>query len=413
LNKRTFVIFLTVFIDLLGFGIIIPLLPTFSQHELHMHESTIGLVAGMFSLMQFIFNPFWGRLSDAYGRKPIIIFSLFGNVLSYTMLGLVFSGVFKSVAVLFIARGMAGFFSANIGAAMAYMADITTGKERAKGMGTLGAAFGLGFVFGPFLGGFIAKRFGFDVPAFLSAFLSLTAFIFAISFLKESLRVELRRKISWARKQLSTINYQLSIGKRFHHAITHPNIGILILLFFIIMLSISTIFSTFQLFAEREEGFHYDVEQVSYLFAYLGLIGALVQGILVKYLVKIFDERRILIAGNLLMAVGLGSIPLSHTNLTYLLGSLFFLSVGNGMNQPATLSLISRFTKPDEQGSILGVNQSLGALARFIGPTWGGFVYEKMGFAYPFITGGAFMVIGTLISFRLLHEKFDVSRVKI
>ena len=409
MTKRTFVIFLTVFIDLLGFGIIIPLLPTFSQHELHMHESTIGLVAGIFSLMQFIFNPFWGRLSDAYGRKPIIIFSLFGNVLSYTLLGLVFSGVFKSVAVLFIARGMAGFFSANIGAAMAYMADITTGQERAKGMGTLGAAFALGFVFGPFLGGLFAKRFGFGFPVFLSAFLSLTAFIFAIIFLKESLPAELRRKIIWARNKLSIVNYQLSIGKRFHHALTHPNVGLLIILFFIIMFSISTIFSTFQLFAEREEGFHYDVEQVSYLFAYLGLIGALVQGVLIKYLVKLFDERKILIAGNLLMAVGLGSIPLSHTNLIYLLGSLFLMSVGNGMNQPTILSLISRFTKPDEQGSILGVNQSLSALARFLGPTWGGFVYEKLGFAFPFLTGGAFMVLGTLVSFRLLNERFNAN----
>ena len=130
-----FVIFLVVFIDLLGFGIVIPLLPPYSENVLHMSASYIGLVIGIFSFMQFIFNPFWGRLSDIYGRKPIIIFSLIGNVLSYALLGLVFSGVFKSEIVLFISRAMAGFFSANIGAAMAYISDITTPKERSKGMG--------------------------------------------------------------------------------------------------------------------------------------------------------------------------------------------------------------------------------------------------------------------------------------
>src|SRR5437016_9304574 len=133
MNKRVFVIFLTVFIDLLGFGVVIPLLPSFGLNELHMSETMIGLAAGSFSLMQFIFNPFWGRLSDKFGRKPIIVFCLGGNVLSYTILGLVFSGALKSIVFLFLARSLAGFFSANIGAAMAYMADITEGKDRAKG----------------------------------------------------------------------------------------------------------------------------------------------------------------------------------------------------------------------------------------------------------------------------------------
>ncbi|MGH2576034.1 MAG: MFS transporter, partial [Ignavibacteria bacterium] len=418
MNKRIFVIFLTVFIDLLGFGIVIPLLPTFSQNVLSMHETTIGLVAGIFSLMQFIFNPFWGRLSDAYGRKPIIIFSLFGNILSYTLLGLVFSGVFKSVEVLFISRAMAGFFSANIGAAMAYIADVTEGKDRAKGMGVIGAAFGLGFVFGPFIGGFLAKRYDFGVPAFLSALLSLTAFILAITVLKESLSVELRRniKIKGALPSLRKGGLRgvfLKARKKFVHALTHPNVGFLIILFFIITFSIANIYSTFQLFAERKDGFNYDVEQISYLFAYLGFIGALVQGGLIRYLVKIFDERKILIAGNLIMAIGLGSIPFAHSQLLYLLISLFLLSVGNGMNQPTTLSLISRFTGPDEQGGILGINQSMSSLARFIGPTWGGFVYEHLGFAFPFLTGGVFMVLGTIISFKLLHEKFDIVKSKI
>lgn len=399
-SKRIFVIFLVVFIDLLGFGIVIPLLPTFSQNVLQMHETTIGLVAGIFSLMQFIFNPLWGRLSDIYGRKPIIIFSLSGNVFSYILLGLVLSGVFKSILLLFIARAAAGFFSANIGAAMAYISDITDVKDRSKGMGTIGAAFGLGFVFGPFVGGVLAQRFGFGVPVFLSAFMSLTALILAKIILKESLPEEFRRKND---------GKQLRLGpgmEKLTEALKHPNVGFLIVLYFIITFSIANIYATLQLFVQSKSGFNFDVEQISYLFAFIGIIGAAVQGGLIRQLVKFFDERKILIAGNFIMAVGLGTLPFSHHNLPIFLTSLFLMGLGNGLNQPITLSLISKFTDRDEQGGILGINQSLSSFARFLGPSWGGFVYQEIGFSAPFLTGGVFMLGGTILSFRLLHNRF-------
>jgi DHA1 family tetracycline resistance protein-like MFS transporter len=401
-SKRIFVIFLVVFIDLLGFGIIIPLLPTFSQNVLHMHETTIGLAAGIFSLMQFVFSPLWGRLSDIYGRKPIIVFSLSGNVLSYIALGLVFSGVFKSVAVLFIARAMAGFFSANIGAAMAYISDITDIKDRSKGMGIIGASFGLGFVFGPFLGGILAQRFSFGVPVFLSAFLSLLSLVLALIILKESLPVELRKKATAGGIKIKAAVLKLK------HALQHPNVGFLIVLFFIITFSVANIYSTFQLYAESDAGFKFNIEEISYIFAYMGIIGALVQGWAIRPLIKMFDERKLLISGNFIMAIGLAGIPFSSHNLLFLLISLFLLGVGNGLNQPITLSLVSKFTDPDEQGGILGINQSLSSLARFFGPAWGGFVYEKIGFAAPFLTGGIFMIGGTLLSFKLLHDKFKI-----
>ncbi|RPI15076.1 MAG: MFS transporter [Ignavibacteriae bacterium] len=401
-SKRIFVIFLVVFIDLLGFGIIIPLLPTFSQNVLNMSETTIGLAAGIFSLMQFVFSPLWGRLSDIYGRKPIIVFSLAGNVLSYIALGLVFSGVFKSVAVLFIARAMAGFFSANIGAAMAYISDITDKKDRSKGMGIIGASFGLGFVFGPFLGGVLAQRFSYGVPVFLSAFLSLVSLILAMIILKESLPYELRKKSGFG-------NFNIVAGlNKMKHALQHPNVGFLIVLFFIITFSVANIYSTFQLYAESSSGFSFNIEQISYVFAYMGLIGAVVQGWAIRPLVKVFDERKLLIWGNVIMAIGLGAIPFSHHSIPLLLLSLLLLGVGNGLNQPMTLSLVSKFTGPDEQGGILGINQSLSSLARFFGPAWGGLVYERIGFAAPFLTGAIFMIGGTFLSFKLLHDKFNV-----
>ena len=345
----------------------IPLLPTFSQNVLHMHESTIGLVAGIFSLMQFIFNPFWGRLSDIYGRKPIIMFSLMGNVISYTLLGLVMSGVYQSIELLFISRALAGFFSANIGAAMAYISDITPPKDRSKGMGIIGAAFGLGFVFGPFIGGVLAQRFSFGVPVFFSAGLSFVALISAITILKESLPPEFR-------KNNATKQFQPHMALvKLWDALKHPHVGFLIVLYFIITFSISNIYATFQLYAESKNGFSLDVEQVSYLFAFIGLTGALVQGVLIRPLLKKFDERKLLIAGNVIMAAGLGTIPLSHHHIYYLLGSCFLMSFGNGLNLPVSLSLVSKFTDPDEQGGILGINQSMSSFARFLGPAWGGF----------------------------------------
>jgi DHA1 family tetracycline resistance protein-like MFS transporter len=400
-SKKIFVIFLVVFIDLLGFGIVIPLLPTFSENVLHMHETTIGLVAGIFSLMQFIFNPLWGRLSDMYGRKPIILFSLTGNAISYLFLGLVLSGVFKSITLLFISRAMAGFFSANIGAAMAYISDITDVQNRSKGMGIIGAAFGLGFVFGPFIGGILAQRFGFGVPVFLSSIMSLTALLLAYIILEESLPPDLRTK------DLKKA-FRLGVGiDKLKEALLHPHIGFLILLYFIITFSIANIYATLQLYTQSDSGFDFNIEQISYLFAYIGIIGSGVQGLLIRPLVKRFEERKILIAGNFLMAIGLGMIPFSSHHLFILLLSLFLTGLGNGLNMPMTLSLVSKYTSREEQGGILGINQSLSSLARFLGPSWGGLVYERINFSAPFLTGGIFMVLGTILSFKLLHDKFS------
>ncbi len=400
MDRRIFVIFLTVFIDLLGFGILIPILPTFAQNELAMNESLIGLTVGIFSLMQFVFNPLWGRLSDIYGRKPILLFGLGGNVFSYIITGMVLSGVLKSIPLLLVSRALAGIFSANIGAAMAYISDVTPPKDRSKGMGLIGAAFGLGFVFGPFIGGFLAKRFGYDFPTYLSAGLSLIAFFLTMLLVNESLPKELRVHIS-----MSGFHPKNGI-KRLIDALKHPHVGFLILLYFVIVFSISNIFSTFQLYAESKEGFSYDIEEVSYLFAFSGLVGAITQGLLIRPILKVFDERKVFIVSCLIMGIGLGTIPFSNHHLVLLLGSILFMSLGNGLCLSIGLGLISKFTNPDEQGGILGLTQSLASLARFIGPTWGGLVYHFVSFAAPFLTGGIVMLGATFMSLTLLKEKY-------
>lgn len=403
MDRRIIVIFLTVFIDLLGFGILIPILPTFAQNELMMSETLIGLNIGIFSLMQFIFNPLWGRLSDIYGRKPILIFGLAGNVVSYIITGLVLAGVWKSVLLLFVSRALAGFFSANIGAAMAYISDVTPPKDRSKGMGLIGAAFGLGFVFGPFIGGVLAKHYGFGFPTFMSAGLSMIALLLTFFFVNESLPKELR-----GTKTMGGFNVKNGLNKLVS-ALKHPHVGFLILLYFVIVFSISNIFSTFQLYAESKDGFSYDFEQVSYLFAFSGLVGAITQGVLIRPILRMFDERKVFIAGCIIMGIGLGTIPFSNHILVLLLGSILFMSFGNGLLLSIGLGLISKFSDRDEQGGILGLTQSLASLARFLGPSWGGLVYHYVSFTAPFLTGGIVMVGATVLSFRLLKDKYKHS----
>lgn len=365
-----------------------------------MSEMMIGINVGIFSLMNFIFSPFWGRLSDRYGRKPVLLIGLGGNVISYVLLGLVLNGMLKSAPLLLFSRALAGFFSANIGAAMAYISDVTSKEDRAKGMGLIGAAFGLGFVFGPFLGGFLAKRFGFGFPVFFSSALSFTALVLTYLIITESLPVSLRRK------HMGNFSIKKGLNK-LTQTVKMPRTGFLIILYFFIIFSLSNIFSTFQLFAENHVyGFGFDIEKISYVFAFSGLVGALTQGVFIRPLLKTFDERKLFICAGFLMGIGLGTIPFSDKNLVYLLSSVFLMSIGNGLSLSIALGMISKFSKPDEQGGVLGLTQSLASLARFFGPSWGGMVYHFISYKAPFLTGGIVMFIISLISLRLMNDKY-------
>jgi DHA1 family tetracycline resistance protein-like MFS transporter len=274
-------------------------------------------------------------------------------------------------------------------------------------MGLIGAAFGLGFVFGPFMGGILASRFGYGFPTFLSSGLSFLALLLTFLFVTESLPKELRR----TRTAITRFFIKKQID-RLVNALKHPHVGFLILLYFIIVFSISNIFSTFQLYAESKNGFSYDIEQVSYLFAFSGLVGALTQGVLIRPILKYFDERKVFIAACLIMGLGLGTIPFSNHYLPYLLVSILFMSFGNGLCLSIGLGLISKFSNADEQGGILGLTQSLASLARFLGPSWGGLVYHFISFAAPFVTGGIVMMIATVLSTRLMKEKYRHSTNK-
>ena len=401
-NKRAlFVIFLVIFIDLLGFGIIIPVLPFFTEKVLIMSKTEIGLLTGIYSLMQFIFTPVWGSLSDVYGRKPILKMSLAGNVIAYTLMALVFTNVIPSVALLFIARAFAGFFSANLSAAQAVVSDVTTPEERSKGMGIIGAAFGLGFVFGPALGGFLSHYFGYGVPLIFSAIFSLISLIVCVAIFQETLPDDLRisNKQNFSFRDVKIVNL-----KAVNDVLKHKDVGIYVIIFFFITFSFANIFGNFQYFIERKDGLGMNEEQTGYLLSFLGIIAAIVQSTLIKPFKKYIGEDKSVIFGNVLVAIGLFFIPFS-TNVWILLAVLTLLAFGNGLNNAMALGLISQNVSRQDQGGVLGINQSLSSLARFLGPLWGGFIYDRFDYHFPFISGAIFMTVITIIAIVVLRNK--------
>ena len=368
-------IFLTVFIDLLGFGILIPILPAFAIKQLGVDETAIGIAIAVYSFVQFIFNPILGKLSDKHGRKPVIVICLLINAIGYVIFAFT-----TSYIVLIAARVVAGIGGSSIAVAQAYIADVTTKETRSKGMGLIGSAFGLGFVFGPLIGGFLSKL-GYMETGLGAAAFSFIAFIVTMILLPES-NLE-RNKVEETKRQIFNLDAILKTFRK-------PSLAILITLFFILTFSFANIYGTFALLGIQVYGFT-DLQN-GYMFGIVGLSSAMVQGGLIGPITKLIGKKRILVLGSFLIMVTLALIPYAG-NFLWLAVVGIFLSLGTGILQPTLLSLISEVTSDAEQGITLGVNQSLSALARMLGPLWGGFAFEFLGYPFPFLTGAAFMFL--------------------
>jgi DHA1 family tetracycline resistance protein-like MFS transporter len=384
-------IFLTVFIDLLGFGILIPILPSFAIKELGVDEAAVGIAIAIYSFVQFIFNPILGRLSDRHGRKPVIVMCLFINALGYVIFAFT-----SSYIILLASRIVAGVGGSSIAVAQAYIADVTTKENRSKGMGLIGSAFGLGFVFGPLIGGFLSKL-GYMETGLGAASFSFIAFIVTIILLPES-NLD-RGKVVATKRSILNIDAILKAFK-------NPSLAILISLFFILTFSFANIYGTFALLGLQVYGFT-DLQN-GYMFGIIGLSSALVQGGLIGPLTKFLGKKRILIIGSFLIMVTLAIIPYAG-NFLWLAVDSIFMSFGTGMLQPTLLSLVSEVASEAEQGITLGVNQSLSALARMFGPLWGGFTFQYLGYPFPFLTGAAFMflIVGATIFY--IPKKLNLS----
>lgn len=369
------IIFVTVFIDLLGFGIIIPLLPFYAE-SFGASALTIGLLGTSYSLMQFLFSPIWGRWSDRIGRKPIILVGLMGSCLSYLTLALA-----GSLPLLFFARIIGGIAGANIPTAQAYIADITTPENRARGMGMVGAAFGLGFIFGPAIGGMLS-RFSPQMPMWFASALCFANFVAAWLLLPES------RSVDDATKGLGRL-------EAFRHAMSKPTLLLLLALYFIVTLAFSGFEATFALFSEAKFGF--TSSTIGFVFAFIGVVLALVQGVLVARVVKVVGERRLIPFAIMAIAIGIGLIPFVW-NVPTLLGALGVLAVGMGFNSPSLTSMVSRLADPNDQGGILGLASSLASLGRVVGPAWGGYLYDAYGMSMPYLSAATLMLIAFAVS---------------
>lgn len=352
------VIFVVVFIDLIGFGMIIPILPYYALHEPFLATPfEIGLITSIYSWMQFFFSPLLGSLSDKYGRRPVLFISLLGSAVGYVIIGLA-----ATITLVFIGRVVSGITGANISAAQAYIADVTTRENRAKGMALFGAAFGLGFILGPAMAGILSK-FSIQLPFYFAAGLSLTSAAAVFFLLPESLTEKAKAAAAAGSGRLAAVP---ELFRQRSYAFINA-------IYFLLITSFSIMTYAFVLYTAFRFG--YSAEQNGYLFAFVGIIAVIGQGVLFGPLVKAFGETRLTAAGCLMMAASLFLIPLIHPaagGLPGLLGVCVLLSFGNAIASPSLTGLASKVSHEDRQGSSLGVMQSGASLARAIGPLIGG-----------------------------------------
>lgn len=500
------VIFLTVFIDLIGFGIVLPLLPRYSD-QFGAEGFTIGLIIASFSVMQFFCAPMWGRLSDRIGRRPVLLISTAGAAISYAMFALSAApGLTPQTAliILLLSRVFAGACGANISVASAYIADVTPPEGRSRGMGMIGMAFGLGFILGPVIGALSAKYFGLAGPGWVATCICLANFIFAMVVLVES------------RKPGSTPAPARATLSQWAHALRLPRVGFLICLYFLATFSFAcfestlplllgspnfhpddftqpaaftrkiasgndpvsthirsliptaamksfnesnatdsalrrTLFDKFNVLiaspkfydiaawqqvnlrpetvklstatlrgasqrrfnrllledaypAElKQQKFYYDESRIGYLFAFCGLMSAMIQGGMIGKLVKRFGEPRLISTSLVLVGLSLLIIPFAGT-LAVLLVGLAAVSMSSGLNRAPTLGLISIHTPADEQGAMLGVTQSAGTLGRIFGPLFATSAYALYPHS-PYVVAAVLCVVAGIFAMRMLKTE--------
>lgn len=382
------IIFLTIFIDLLGFGIIIPILPSLVVTELGQKEIMVGVVASLAPFMQFLFAPYWGSLSDRKGRRPVILVSIVITAFAYFVFIFI-----NSIYLLIFSRIMAGIGSGNFSAAQAYVADISSPEKRAKNMGLIGAAFGLGFIFGPPIGGFLHDHWGIWGIGFFTMGLSIINFIFAYFYLPES-----NKSLQQTKHSLAKVFEQIKI------ALNNPTIKLL----FVINTLFIAAFSMMQIASPLlwKQHFFFNDKEIGYIFGFIGLCSVLVQGGLVGFFVRKFGEKKMLIIGTSTMAIGLLAIPFVPQKLFIPLELLAIMTIAlsNGLIMPATNSLVSKLAPKDKQGTVLGALQSIGSLARTIGPLMSGVLYMWF-YEMPYIAGASLMVIALYFAISVFRKK--------
>ncbi|MBN9660605.1 MAG: MFS transporter [Acidobacteria bacterium] len=381
------VIFLIVFLDLMGAGILIPVIP-YIVEPYRADALTVGILAMAFSAAQFLASPLLGLLSDRFGRRPVLLLSVLGSAAGYFLFG--YGG---SLAVLFIARIIDGLTGGNISAAQAYIADISEPKDRAKNFGLIGVAFGLGFILGPALGGALSK-ISLSAPAYAAGGLSLITCAVGFALLKESLPAASRTS---AKTRWRDVNPFSQIRAAF------GRVGFreLMLATFAMNFGMTALQTNFAVFTHARFGL--DASQNAVLFAFLGVVASVTQGLLLRKLAPSLGEGKLAVGGSLLLALGFVVLAVSSA-IWMLYLCLVLTALGFGLAGPSLSGLVSRRAAPSEQGVLLGTMQSLASFTRVIGPVWAGASFDHIGQAAPYWTGA---VCAALSMLWALHSSRD------
>jgi DHA1 family tetracycline resistance protein-like MFS transporter len=371
-TRPLLIIFLTIFVNLVGFGIIIPLLPYYAQ-TFGASPVIVGLLFAVFSLCQLAAAPALGDLSDRHGRRPILIFSLAGTVISFVMLA-----VAQSVTMLFAARIVDGLSGGNISTARAYVADVTEPKDRARAYGLIGAAFGLGFILGPALSG-ILSRVSYTAPIWAAAGLTLAATVMAWLWLPETVH-----------------RAHAGVGNPFRYLpdlVKRPLVRRVLVIDFIYWCAFAVFQTMFALLVAQRFGF--DAARTGYLFAGFGVLGAIIQGGLIRSVVRRLGDKRTFMVGVALGAIGLIAAAVVRTPAMFIV-ALVPVALGIGFGHPTMSSLVSLVAKGDEQGRVQGAASAVESLGRTVGPVWGSASLQHIGESVPYVSA-AILLLFTLV----------------
>lgn len=385
MTRPLLIVFLTILVNLIGFGIIVPLLPFYAE-RFGASPMVIGLLFGLFSFGQFVSAPVLGQLSDRIGRRPVLLFSLAGTFVSFVLMATA-----EHLTMLFVARIIDGLSGGNISTARAYIADITEPKDRSRAYGLIGAAFGLGFILGPALSGALAP-ISYVAPIWAAAALTALAMLMAALWLPETVR----RSTAATGARLGSI--AAVIGR--------PNIRRVLVIDFVYWLAFAVFQTTFGLFAARR--FEFDAGQTGYFFAGFGVLGVVVQAALIRPVVTRLGDRATFAVALICSAAGLVGAALAPS-VTLFAAALVPLALGMGFGHPTLTALVSRTAREDEQGRVQGAASAIESLGRTLGPVWGSASFQRFGEGTPYVTAAGFLMIALALSLSFPASDADGS----
>ncbi len=388
-NKALIPIAIVVFVDLLGFSIILPLLPYYAK-TFAASDEMIGMLVASYSICQFIASPILGGLSDKFGRRPLLIYSQLGS-----MAGFILLGVANSLPILFISRIIDGISGGNLTIAQAYIADVTPPKERAGAMAIIGIGFGLGFVVGPPIGGVLATQFGYSAPAFVAAFFALCSTSLTTFYLKEHNHVR-------DENAKTGINYYMRVIEY----LRDKDLRKLLLTFLFFALPFSLYVSMFSLFALTELKF--TAEEVGLFLGFVGMLGVLWQGVVIRPLVRRIGEVFSLRMGLCSMVLGLVGLAFARTTPGLVIIAILF-SFGTGVTRPTLSSLITQLAPPKRKGGALGVSSSLESFSRSVAPLLGGWLIGGLHPNWIGYAGAMLAAVAVVLAFGIKRDSHELA----